>query len=230
MEQYIPKHVAIIMDGNRRWAERRGLSRVEGHRAGANTALNIIRYLDSKGISYVTLYSFSTENWSRPADEVKELMQMLEQYVTRESNKLDKMGFRIKHIGRMNRLSPKLAKAIDRALEKTRTNTGITVNLAFDYGGRTEIVDAIKKLVADEVPAENIDEPLFSNYLYTAGMPDVDLLVRTGGELRLSNFLMWQLAYSELFFTPVLWPDFNQEEMAAALSAFKSRERRFGGD
>lgn len=155
MEQYIPKHVAIIMDGNRRWAERRGLSRVEGHRAGANTALNIIRYLDSKGISYVTLYSFSTENWSRPADEVKELMQMLEQYVTRESNKLDKMGFRIKHIGRMNRLSPKLAKAIDRALEKTRTNTGITVNLAFDYGGRTEIVDAIKKLVADEVPAEN---------------------------------------------------------------------------
>jgi undecaprenyl diphosphate synthase len=218
------------MDGNRRWAEKRGLTRVEGHRAGANAALEIIKFLSSKNISYVTLYSFSTENWNRPPDEVRELLQMLEQYVSKESKKLDKLGFRIKHIGRTDRLSPRLIREINQAVEKSAANTGITVNLAFDYGGRTEIVDAVKKIVSAEVPAEDIDEGLFENFLYTAGIPDADLLVRTGGELRLSNFLMWQLAYSELFFTPILWPDFTPQEMATALSAYESRERRFGGD
>ncbi|MDD4323001.1 MAG: polyprenyl diphosphate synthase [Dehalococcoidales bacterium] len=230
MEQYLPKHVAIIMDGNRRWAEKRGLSRIDGHRAGAKTALEIIKYLNSRGISYVTLYSFSTENWNRPAEEVNELMHMLEQYVTREGRKLEKMGFRITHIGRKDRLSPKLARAIEKSIANTSANTGITVNLAFDYGGRSEIIEAVKNLVTAGIPAEEISEDLFEDYLYTAQMPDVDLLVRTGGELRLSNFLMWQLAYSELFFTPVLWPDFSSKDMAEALSAFKSRERRFGGD
>ncbi|MDD4466134.1 MAG: polyprenyl diphosphate synthase [Dehalococcoidales bacterium] len=230
MEHNLPKHVAIIMDGNRRWAEKRGLPRIEGHRAGANTALEIIKHLNSKSVPYVTLYSFSTENWNRPAEEVSELMHMLEQYIARESRKLDKMGFRIKHIGRMDRLSPKLTRGIEQAVKNTETNTGITVNLAFDYGGRSEIVEAAKRIIADGVPAEDIDENLFSSYLYTSGIPDVDLLVRTGGELRLSNFLMWQLAYSELFFTSVLWPDFKPEQMTAALSAFTTRERRFGGE
>jgi undecaprenyl diphosphate synthase len=230
MEKYLPKHVAIIMDGNRRWAEKQGLSRIEGHRAGANTALEVIKYLNSKGISYVTLFSFSTENWNRPANEVNELMRMLEQYITSESRKLDKLGFRIKHIGHTDRLSKKLMQGIEQAIIKTAKNTGITINLAFDYGGRTEIVDAAKKIVESRIPANEIDQSVFANSLYTAGMPDVDLLVRTGGELRLSNFLMWQLAYSELFFTPVLWPDFSPKEMDTALSAFQSRERRFGGD
>jgi undecaprenyl diphosphate synthase len=230
MEEYLPKHVAIIMDGNRRWAEKQGLSRIEGHRAGANTALEVIKYLNFKGISYVTLFSFSTENWNRPANEVNELMRMLEQYIASESRKLDKLGFRIKHIGHTDRLSKKLMQGIEQAIIKTAKNTGITVNLAFDYGGRTEIVDAAKKIVESKIPASEIDQRVFANSLYTAGMPDVDLLIRTGGELRLSNFLMWQLAYSELFFTPVLWPDFSPKEMDAALSAFQSRERRFGGD
>jgi undecaprenyl diphosphate synthase len=230
MEEYLPKHVAIIMDGNRRWAEKQGLSRIEGHRAGANTAIEVIKYLDFKGISYVTLFSFSTENWNRPVNEVNELMRMLEQYITNESRKLDKLGFRIKHIGHTDRLSKKLVQGIEQAIIKTAKNTGITVNLAFDYGGRTEIVDAAKKIVESGIPASEIDQNVFANSLYTAGMPDVDLLVRTGGELRLSNFLMWQLAYSELFFAPVLWPDFSPKEMDAALSAFQSRERRFGGD
>jgi undecaprenyl diphosphate synthase len=230
MEEHLPKHVAIIMDGNRRWAEKQGLSRIEGHRAGANAALEVIKYLNSKGISYVTLFSFSTENWNRPTDEVNELMRMLEQYIVNESRKLYKLGFKIKHIGHTNRLSKKLVQGIEQAIAKTAKNTGITVNLAFDYGGRTEIVDAVKKIVESKIPASEIDQNIFANSLYTAGIPDVDLLVRTGGELRLSNFLMWQLAYSELFFTPVLWPDFGPEEMDAALSAFQSRERRFGGD
>jgi len=230
MEQHLPRHVAIIMDGNRRWAEKRGLSRIDGHRTGAKTALEIIKYLNSRGVSYVTLYSFSTENWNRPAEEVSELMQMLEQYVTREGRKLEKMGFRIRHIGRKDRLSLKLSRAIEKAVKNTSANTGITVNLAFDYGGRSEIIEAVKMLIKDGVPAEEVSESLFEDYLYTAKMPDVDLLVRTGGELRLSNFLMWQLAYSELFFTPVLWPDFSSKEMEEALSAFMFRERRFGGD
>ncbi len=229
MEQQLPKHVAVIMDGNRRWAETRGLSRIEGHRAGANNAMDIIKYLDSRGIGYVTLYSFSTENWNRPAEEVEELMHMLEQYVCRESNKLDKLGFRIKHLGRTQNLSDKLNKAIKQAVEKTRTNTGITVNLAFDYGSRNEILEAVKRIIADGLTPDKIDEGLFDSYLNTAGLPSVDLLVRTGGELRLSNFLLWQLAYSELYFSPALWPDFDTAEMAKALLAYKNRERRFGG-
>jgi len=230
MEQHLPQHVAIIMDGNRRWAEKRHLSRIEGHRAGADKALEIIKYLDSLGVSYVTLYSFSTENWNRPAEEVKELMGMLEQYVEKESHKLNKLGFRINHIGRTDRLSAKLGKAIQNAVEKTSSNTGIAVNFAFDYGGRTEIVAAVKKIISLGLEPDEIDEDSFGCYLYNPQLPDVDLLVRTGGELRLSNFLLWQMAYSELYFSPVLWPDFDTVEMAKALSAFTRRERRFGGD
>jgi len=230
MEQHFPKHVAIIMDGNRRWAEQRRLSRIEGHRAGASNALEIIKYLDSRGISYVTLYSFSTENWNRPAEEVSELMRMLEQYVEKESHKLNKLGFKINHLGRTDRLSPKLSKAIENAVAKTQSNTGIAVNFAFDYGGRTEITEAVKQIISLGLKPDDISEDSFGNYLYTAHMPDVDLLVRTGGELRLSNFLLWQMAYSELYFSSVLWPDFNTGEMARALSAFMQRERRFGGD
>ncbi len=229
MEQ-LPRHVAIIMDGNRRWAESRGLLRVEGHRVGANNAMEIIKYLDSKGVGYVTLYSFSTENWNRPAEEVEELMHMLEQYVSRESNKLDKLGFRIRHLGRTQNLSDNLNKAIKQAVDKTAANTGITVNLAFDYGSRHEILQAVKNIIADGLSPDEINDELFDSYLYTAQMPSVDLLIRTGGELRLSNFLLWQLAYSELYFTPTLWPDFSTEEIAKAIMAFKNRERRFGGD
>jgi len=230
MEQHLPKHVAIIMDGNRRWAEQRRLSRIEGHRAGANNALEIIKYLDLRGVSYVTLYSFSTENWNRPAEEVKELMGMLEQYVEKESHKLNKLGFRINHLGRTDRLSARLGRAIENAAAKTRSNTGIAVNFAFDYGGRTEIIEAVRKIIDLGLKPEDVAEESFGLYLYNAQLPDVDLLVRTGGELRLSNFLLWQIAYSELYFSPVLWPDFDTGEMAKALSAFMQRERRFGGD
>ncbi len=230
MKQQPPKHVAIIMDGNRRWAEKCGFSTIEGHKAGADIAQNIVKYLDSKGIEYVTLYSFSTENWNRPYEEVSELIHMLEKYVDRESKKLDKLGFRIRHLGRTDRLSDKLNRALNEAAQNTSDNKGITVNFAFDYGGRTEIVQAVKQIIKQGLDPELLDENRFAGYLYTSSMPDVDLLVRTGGEIRISNFLLWQLAYAELYFTPVLWPDFDTGEMARALAAFENRERRFGGD
>jgi undecaprenyl diphosphate synthase len=225
----LPKHVAFIMDGNGRWAEQRGLPRLEGHRAGVVNIRPIIKSLDKHGIGYVTLYAFSTENWSRPEDEVSGLLHLLGEVIDKEARELHKNGVRIRHIGRLEGLSSGLQESVSRALKLTENNTGMTVGVAFNYGGRTEILDAVCHLMAEGVPPQNIDERLFRDYLYTAGFPDVDLVIRTGGEIRTSNFLIWQAAYSEYYFTPVLWPDFNEKALEKALLTYSRRQRRFGG-
>ena len=227
-EQRLPGHVAIIMDGNGRWAEQRGLPRFEGHRAGVDNINPIISYLSELQVSCVTLYSFSTENWSRPLDEVNTLLQLLEETLNREIDGLHRQGVRFCHLGRGEELPEPVQRTLNRAAEMTRDNSGMTLNLAFNYGGRREILDAVRCLIADGIPAQNIDERLFSRYLYAGGLPDVDLVIRTGGEFRISNFLIWQVAYSEYYFTEVLWPDFNQDEMELALAAYTRRQRRFG--
>jgi undecaprenyl diphosphate synthase len=224
----LPTHVAIVPDGNGRWAEQRGLSRLKGHHAGVKNMRAIIEYLNDYQIKYVTLYGFSTENWGRPGDEIDGLFRILEERIGKDVPKLHKKGVRIRHLGRLEELPPWLQQAINRGMELTKNNTGMTLNLAFNYGGRVEILDATCRLVAEGIPPEKINEQLFSSYLYTAGLPDVDLLIRTGDELRLSNFLIWQTAYSEYYFTRVLWPDFTKEDIDKALLAYSQRERRFG--
>jgi undecaprenyl diphosphate synthase len=225
----LPNHIAFIMDGNGRWAAQRGLPRLEGHRAGIENTHSVIAYLDKLHIKYVTLYSFSTENWNRPQEEVSSLLAILGESIEKEALELHQHGVRLRHLGRLDRLPKQLKQAINWAIRLTRNNKGMTLSLAFDYGGRLEILDAVRALIAKGTPPEEIDEKLFSNYLYTAGLPDVDLVVRTGGELRLSNFLLWQSAYSEYYFTEVLWPDFNAKEVEKALIAYSQRQRRFGG-
>jgi len=225
----LPRHVAFIMDGNGRWAEKRGLPRLEGHRAGVKNILPIIRYLNNHGIKYTTLYAFSTENWSRPEDEVNGLFHLLEDIIGKEARELHKNGVRIRHIGRLDELSAELQKPIKRAVKLTARNKGMTLGVALNYGGREEILNAVRSIMDGEVPPEDIDEKLFGEYLYTADFADVDLVIRTGGEIRTSNFLIWQAAYSEYIFTPVLWPDFNEEELEKALLAYSQRRRRFGG-
>ena len=225
----LPNHVAIVPDGNGRWAEQRGLPRLTGHQAGVKIMRSIIEYLNDYQIKYVTLYGFSSENWGRPEDEVNGLFRILEERIDKDVPQLHKKGVRVRHLGRLEELPPWLQQAIDRAVELTKNNTGMTLNLAFNYGGRIEILDAVRRLVAEGIPPQNIDEKLFSNYLYTAGLPEVDLLIRTGDELRLSNFLIWQTAYSEYYFTKVLWPDFGKKDIDKALLSYSQRERRFGG-
>ncbi len=225
----LPVHVAFILDGNGRWAEQRGLPRLEGHRAGVKNIRPILKYLIKHGVSYVTLYAFSTENWNRPQEEINGIFHLLESVMSKEARELHKNGVRICHIGRLDGISPKLQKSIKRALKLTENNTGMTLGFAFNYGGRTEILDALRKFIASGAPVDGIDEKSFGQYLYTAGFPDVDLVIRTGGEIRTSNFLIWQAAYSEYYFTPVLWPDFNEEELEKALLAYGQRQRRFGG-
>ncbi|MFC1945607.1 polyprenyl diphosphate synthase [Chloroflexota bacterium] len=225
----LPRHIAFIMDGNGRWAAERGLDRLEGHQAGVANARRVVETLLTKQIPYVTLFGFSTENWRRPAGEVDGLLEILAQSIKSETGALHEKGACIRHLGRLDRLSPELRKAVTDAVMLTKDNRRITINLAFDYGGRDEIVDAARRMIDDDVPAASVDEEQFSRYLYSGDLPDVDLLVRTGGELRLSNFLLWQVAYSELYFTPVFWPDFDGAEMEKALDVYQSRERRFGG-
>jgi undecaprenyl diphosphate synthase len=225
----IPRHVAIIMDGNGRWAERRGLPRLKGHQSGVKNIQPIIRNLNDRGVEYVTLYAFSTENWNRPEDEVEGLFKIMEKVIGRESRELHKNGARIRHIGRLEGLSANLQKSINEALELTKNNKGITLSVAFNYGGRGEIIDAIRSIISQDTAPQDISEQLLSEYLYTADFPDVDLVIRTGGEMRISNFMIWQTAYSELYFTPVLWPDFNEEELEKALQTYSQRQRRFGG-
>jgi undecaprenyl diphosphate synthase len=225
----IPRHVAFILDGNGRWAEKRGLSRLEGHRAGVKNIRRIIKCLNEYGIEFVTLYAFSTENWSRPADEVNGIFDILMKVVGGETRELHKNGVRIRHIGRINGLPEGVQKSIAQAVKLTENNRGMTLGVALNYGGRAEILDAVSRIAADKVPPRNIDERLFGRYLYTDGMPDVDLVIRTSGEMRTSNFLIWQSAYSEYYFTPVLWPDFDEVELEKALLAYSRRQRRFGG-
>jgi undecaprenyl diphosphate synthase len=224
----LPVHIAIVPDGNGRWAEKRGLPRLAGHRAGVKKMRSLIEYLNSLQVKYVTLYGFSTENWGRPGEEIKGLFQILVERIDRDVPKLHKRGVRVRHLGRLSELPDWLQNSVRRGEELTKDNTGLTLSLAFNYGGHVEIIDAVRRIIAEGVPPEKIDEKLFSSYLYTAGIPDVDLLIRTGDETRLSNFLLWQTAYSEYYFTDVLWPDFTKEDMDRALIDYSQRERRFG--
>ncbi len=224
----LPNHVAIIMDGNGRWAKQHGLSRLEGHRAGAENIRPIIKCLNQRQIKYVTLYSFSTENWNRPEDEVTGLLRLFEESIDKYVSELQENGIKLRHLGHLEELPQGLQLAINKAIELTKNNTGMTLSFALNYGGRLEILDAVRHIVAEGIPIQNIDEGLFNSYLYTAGLPDVDLVIRPSGEFRISNFLMWQAAYSEYYFTEVLWPDFNQKELEKVLLVYSQRQRRFG--
>ncbi len=224
-----PRHVAFILDGNGRWAENRGLPRLEGHRVGVGNVRPTIIYLNNKGIEYTTLYAFSTENWDRPEDEVNGLFRLLESIIDKEARELHKHGVKIRHIGRLDGFSRELQDSIQRAVDLTSRNNGMTLVVALNYGGREEILNAIRRIIDDKADADKIDEMAFRRYLYTGDIPDVDLVIRTGGEIRTSNFMIWQTAYAEYYFTPVLWPDFNEEELEKALQAYGRRERRFGG-
>jgi undecaprenyl diphosphate synthase len=217
------------MDGNGRWAQQRGLSRQSGHRAGSENIRRVIQRFAEHGVPYLTLYAFSTENWTRPKREVDGLLRILGRGINREIEHLHRHNIRVRHLGRLDSLPPRLQRQVEDAVELTRNNTGMTVLVAFNYGGRAEIVHALQQIVADGVPAEQIDEGRVSAYLYTAGVPDPDLVIRTGGEMRLSNFLLWQAAYAEFYATPTYWPDFGREEIDRALQVFAARERRFGG-
>jgi len=225
----IPRHVAVIMDGNGRWARERNLPRVEGHRAGAKAVSEIVESCARTGVGVLTLYAFSRENWKRPKREVGTLWKLLDEYLSKEDKVLIKNKFRLRVIGRREELPPKTLRELERVEALTRDNTRLSVVLALNYGGRTEIVDAVKKAIADKklVP-DKLDEAAFSRYLYTAGLPDPDLLIRTSGEYRLSNFLLWQVAYTEIYITKVYWPDFRKEHFLEALVDYQKRERRFG--
>lgn len=202
---------------------------MDGHRAGVKNIRSIIKALDSNNIKYVTLYAFSTENWRRPESEVNGLFHLLEEIIVKESQSLHKKNVRIRHIGSMDGLSATLKKSMNDATKLTAKNTGMTLGVALNYGGRAEILEAIRKLISNGLKPEELDEEAFKKYLYTNDFPDVDLVIRTGGEYRTSNLLIWQTAYSEYYFTPVLWPDFNEKELEKALTAFSQRQRRFGG-
>jgi undecaprenyl diphosphate synthase len=225
----VPTHVAIIMDGNGRWAIRRGLPRLAGHRAGTQNLRNIITACVEFGIKYLTIYAFSTENWGRPREEVDGLMHILEDVIDRELAELNKEGVQLRHIGRLERLDPKLQEKVMAAIELTRNNSRLVLNVAFNYGGRDEIVFAIQNMIRDGVKPEAVTSDLVSRYLFTAGVPDPDLIIRTSGELRVSNFLIWQGAYSEWYVTSVFWPDFNKVEFRKALDTYAKRDRRYGG-
>lgn len=224
----VPTHVAIIMDGNGRWATHRGLPRLAGHRAGTENLRRIIRASVEFGVQYLTLYAFSTENWERPQDEVQGLLHILEDVINRELEELHKEGVRLQHIGHLEHLGPKLVAKVQQAIDITRDNDRLILNLAFSYGGRDEIMCAIKRMLSDGINPEDVNESLVDSYLFTAGTPDPDMIIRTSGEMRVSNFLIWQGAYAEWYFTPILWPDFNREEFYKALVSFSKRERRYG--
>ena len=221
-------HAALIMDGNGRWAQLRGLSRLEGHHAGLARLPEVLRSFADNGVSFVTVYAFSTENWRRPTDEVEGLMELLAEAVERDGIRLHEQGIRILHLGRMDRLSPALVESIRRVIHLTRDNHRLTLGVAFDYGGRHELLEAVRRIVNDGIPPSEITEEAIRRYLYTADIPDPDLVIRTGGEMRLSNFLLWQAAYAEFYATPTLWPDFGPVEVERALQAYAGRQRRFG--
>jgi len=225
----IPTHVAVIMDGNGRWAQKRGLERIDGHRAGTENIRRIIRTFGNYGVEYLTLYAFSTENWSRPEEEVKGLFGILSDVIDRETENLHREGVRLRHLGSLEGLPEYLQDKVKGAIETTKANSRLTLNIAFNYGGRADIVQAVQRIIQEGVPADRIDESTFPAYLYTNGTPDPDLVIRTADEMRLSNFLIWQSAYSEYYATPTFWPDFNEEEVIKALRAYSQRERRYGG-
>jgi undecaprenyl diphosphate synthase len=222
-----PRHVAIVMDGNRRWARRRHLPAIAGHRAGVETIRRTLRHARERGVKYLTLYSFSTENWKRDPTEVEGLMRLLEETILRETETLVRDRVRLRVIGRVGELSPRLQRSIENAARATASGED-TMTIAFNYGGRAEIVDAVRSIVRDGVAADAVDEAAIEQRLYAPDIPDPDLFIRTGGELRVSNFLLWQVAYAEMWATPVLWPEFSVKDLDDALAAYASRERRFG--
>lgn len=224
----IPYHVGIVMDGNGRWAQQRGQPRVFGHRAGTQNIRRVLEASANAGIKVLTIYAFSTENWSRPPAEVRGLMQLLSRTIRDQLQELHENGVQIRHSGSLIGISDTLKRQIAEALELTRNNDRIILNVAFNYGGRSEIIDAVQRIIADGLRPEQITEDLFSHYLYTQGLPDPDLIIRTGGEYRLSNFLIWQAAYAEYYATPTYWPDFDETELRQALEAYTERDRRFG--
>lgn len=224
----MPRHVAIIMDGNGRWATSKGKSRLEGHRAGTNNIKSIIYSFVKYGVEFLTLYAFSTENWKRPSNEVRHLNMILNEVISKESENLHREGVRIRHIGQMDRLTIKLQKKIRASVEKTQNNSKLTLTVAFNYGGRAEIIDAVKAIIRSGLAPERVTDEVFSQFLYTHDTPDPDLIIRTAGEMRLSNFLIWQSAYAEYYTTSVFWPDFGEEEVDEALIAFGKRNRRYG--
>jgi len=229
----LPRHVAVIMDGNGRWAARHGLPRAAGHRAGAEALRGIVRKTAALGIPYLTAYAFSTENWKRPADEVSELWRLLTEYISREIDELNSNGVRLLAIGRLEELPAEAYHALETGIKRTRDNERLTLILAINYGGRRELTDAVRAIArrvqAGELPVEAIDENVVADHLYTRGVPDPDLLIRPAGEFRVSNFLLWQMAYTEFWVSPVLWPDFKATHLLQALVDFQQRERRFGG-
>jgi undecaprenyl diphosphate synthase len=224
----VPRHVGIIMDGNGRWARARGLPRAAGHRAGTENLRRVLRAAVEFGVPVLTIYAFSTENWGRPESEVEILLSIFERVIDRELSELHQEGVQLRHVGRLERISPALRQKVLKAIELTEKNQRLILNVAFDYGGRDELVRAIRRMITDGVPAEQVDELLVSRYLYTAGLPDPDLIIRTSGEMRISNFLIWQGAYAEFYMTPSLWPDFDKDELYKALERYSYRERRFG--
>ena len=227
----LPRHIAVIMDGNGRWAKRRHLPRIAGHRAGIRAVRQVVEASARLGVPFLTLYAFSVENWKRPHTEIKLLMDLLREYLKKEIAELNKQNIRLGVIGRISELPPPVQKDLENALEKTQANTGLRLTLALNYGARAEMVDAIRSLAAEirgngEAP---VDESMISRHLYTREMPDPDLLIRTSGELRVSNFLLWQIAYAEIWVTETLWPDFTQNDLFRAIIDFQKRERRYGG-
>jgi undecaprenyl diphosphate synthase len=224
-----PRHVAIIMDGNGRWASERHLPRLAGHEAGTENIRRITTRAAELGIGYLTLWAFSTENWNRPADEVEGILRILGETLPTETEELHKHGARLRHIGTFDGLSEPLVAGIKHAIELTQDNTSITLTLAFNYGGRDEIVRAVRRMIAENVAPEQVTEEAFSKYLYTHDMPDPDLIIRTSGEMRTSNFLLWQSAFAEYHFCPKYWPEFGTEDLDAAVADYQTRERRFGG-
>ena len=224
----VPQHIAMIMDGNGRWAIQRGLPRLAGHKAGTENLRRVIRATVEFGVKYLTIYAFSTENWGRPAEEVNGLMLILQNVIDRELNELHNEGVQLRHIGRLERLDPAIQKKVLHAIDLTKNNDRLVLNVAFNYGGRDEIVNAIQNIIKDGIPAEQVTDEMVNNYLFTAGVPDPDLIIRTSGELRVSNFLIWQAAYSEWYITPTFWPDFDKEEYRRALETYSNRDRRYG--
>ena len=233
-KQYMPRHIAIIMDGNRRWAKTQGKPASFGHKAGAKTLEKIVRYANKIGLEYITVYAFSTENWKRTEEEVKALMTLLQSYLDDYSKRADTENIRVKILGDISALAPGMQKSIYNCMERTKNNTGVTFNIALNYGGRDELVKAIKQIAQEvkdgKTDIQDISEEMVSNNLYTKGEPDPDLLIRTSGELRLSNFLPWQLVYSEFLFVSKNWPDFTEEDLDNAIVEYEKRTRKFGAN
>ena len=224
----LPRHIAVIMDGNGRWAKKRGLLRIAGHRAGAKSVKEIVRTCGELGIEVLTLYAFSVENWNRPKKEVNSLMNLLKAYLKKEVPELMKDNVKLVATGRIHELPEDTLNKLKESIKETSFNTGLILNLAINYSGRAEIIDVVKKIINEKISPDDLSENIFAKYLYTAGLPEPDLLIRTSGEMRVSNFLLWQIAYTEIWITDVLWPDFRKNNLLEAINDYQKRERRFG--